>query len=145
MFDSIIPSSWQVSSIVLASQILIRSRIIFDRVRVKQRLLIEHHIIHLMWWIPAEICWNPAKYRGLPMDSSIDAADFQHQRILFSPGSTQDQLFLTGINWKRARSGYSKSCSWSHFVRLPKPSELGRDGPLATGSDSDWDINWLKS
>jgi len=90
-----------------------------------------------MWWIPAGICWNPAKYRGLPMDSSIDAADFQHLQILFSPGSTQDQLYFNRDQLKKGLSGLLKPCSWSHFVRLPKPSELGRDGPRATEGDSD--------
>ena len=53
-----------------------------------------------MCWIPAEIRWNPAKYSGLPMDSSIDAADFQHQRILFHRDQP-DQLYFNRDQLKK--------------------------------------------
>ena len=88
-----------------------------------------------MWWIPVGISWNPAKYSGLPMDSSIDAADFQHQRILFSPGSTQDQLYFNRDQLKKGPFGLFKTLFVVSLCTPPKPFELGRDGPRATEGD----------
>ena len=107
----------------------------FRQSETSQGCLIEHHIIHLMWWIPAGICWNPAKYRGLPMDSCIDAPDFQHWRILFSPGSTQDQLYFNRDQLKQGPFGLFKLCSWSHYVQVrgwgPQALQVGPERALS--------------
>ena len=85
-----------------------------------------------MWWIPAGICWNPANYRGLLMDSSIDAADFQHLRILFSPGSTQDQLYFNQDQLKKGPFGLFKTL---FVVSLGTPPQALRVGPGWAPSD----------
>ena len=89
-----------------------------------------------MWWIPAGICWNPAKYRGLPMDFSMDAADFQHRRILFSPGSIQDQLYFNRDQLKNGPFGLFKTL---FVVSLCTPPQALRVGPgwAPTEGDSD--------
>ena len=88
-----------------------------------------------MCWIAAGICWNPAKYSGLPVDSSIDTADFQHWRILFSPGSTQDQLYFNRDQLKKGPFGLFKTV---FVVSLCTPPQALRVGPGWAPSDWRW-------
>ena len=78
-----------------------------------------------MWWIPAGICWNPAKYRGLPMDFSMDAADFQHRRIFFSPGSIQDQLYFNRDQLKKGPFGLFKTLFVVSLCTPPQALRVG--------------------
>ena len=120
-------------SIVLVSQILIRSRIIFDRVRFKPRKfnLAPHYSFYVV-----DSRWNLLESSKIQwilrlMDSSFNAADFQHQRIFFSQVSTQDQLYFNRDQLKKGLFGLFKSLFVVSLCTPPQALQVGSGWALS--------------